>query len=207
MALRNYGWVLMVLVVAGVPVFCQTAPTAAANEQKVSLGEAAIAHDAAGRVALSGRLRSTDLRGSQDSPVTNTRIVISNNGSNLYTYVSGWATFYDQEGVRCGEGLFKINALAPGEPAETDTPGLRLVCAPASWRIVAINLLTPTVDVAKPGQAGSVSAMTVSSNSSTSSPGPLLLSIDGEDHPIQLGNPIRIRNGSKSMTLVLKRGQ
>jgi hypothetical protein len=59
-------------------------------------------------------------------------------------------TFYDERGVRCGEGLFTLNALAPNEQAETDAPGLRLSCAPRTWRIVANNLLTRTSETAKP---------------------------------------------------------
>ena len=121
-----------------------------AGETRVLLSEQASAADANGNEALRAWLRTTDLKGSIDSPVTNIRLVLVNRSPNFYTYVSGWATFYDSEGVRCGEGLFKMDALAVGESAETDTPGLRLRCTPVTWRVVATNLLTRSSDTAKP---------------------------------------------------------
>lgn len=121
-------------------------------EQPVALTARPIALDAKGRDALSGRLLTTALQGSTDSPVPNIRLVIENISPFFYEYVAGRVTFYDGQGVRCGEGLFKFDVLAPREQAETDTPGLRLSCAPATWRIVATNLLTRTSDTAKPGE-------------------------------------------------------
>lgn len=161
-----------------------------AGDARVPLTELAIASDAAGRDALAGSLRTTRLNGAVDSPVTNVRFVVENRSAFFYTYVSGWATFYDAAGVRCGEGLFKLDALAPGEAAETDTPGLRLTCSPASWRIVATNLLTRTSETAPLVQ-------------STSSP-LLEINIDGETLPLQLGNPIEINTSRKeSMRIVV----
>ena len=113
-----------------------------ANEQRVPLTQTAVAHDAKGAAALEATLRTATLNGAPDAPVTNVRIVIKNVSGNFYTYVSGVATFYDASGVRCGEGVFKLDALAQNESAETDMPGLRITCAPATWRIVATNLLT-----------------------------------------------------------------
>src|SRR5437879_12281669 len=113
-------------------------------EPRAALNEAATACGAKGAAASEARLLTTVLNGSGDSPVTNVRIVVKNAGASFYTYVSGWATFYDSSAVRCGEGLFKLDALAPNESAEVDTPGLRLHCSPASWRIVATNLLSRT---------------------------------------------------------------
>src|SRR5256885_9268433 len=112
------------------------------TEQRAALNEAATASDGKAAAAIEARLLTTVLNGSEDSPVTNVRIVVKNVSANFYTYVSGWATFYDSSVVRCGEGLFKLDALAPNESAEVDTPGLRLHCSPASWRIVATNLTT-----------------------------------------------------------------
>ena len=113
----------------------------AGNEERVPLTQTAVAHDAKGVAALEATLRTTTLNGAPDAPVTNVRIVIKNVSSSFYTYVSGLATFYDASGVRCGEGVFKVEALAQNESAETDMPGLRVTCAPATWRIVATNLL------------------------------------------------------------------
>ena len=142
------------------------------------------------------------LNGSDDSPVTNVRLVVKNTSANFYTYVTGWATFYDSGAVRCGEGLFKVDALAPGESSETDTPGLRLKCTPASWRIVATNLITRTADAAKevlaappPPASEPVERRPVSN---------YVLSISGEDHPIQVGNPLVVKMGGKRVKIVLR---
>jgi hypothetical protein len=180
---------------------------------RVSLTEQAVAQDASGKQVLTARLRTTDLHATPDSPITDVRLVVSNSSNSVYTYVAGWATFYDADGVRCGEGLFKVNALTPGEAAETDTPGIRLVCSPSTWRILVANLLKAGGETAIPPVPSSES---VSSSASTPAPPPpapanivqaLVLSIDGEVHPIQIGNPIVIRTGNKSITLVLKQAK
>lgn len=166
-------------------------------EQRVALTEQAAANDVEGRAALGARLRTTDLKGALDSPVTNIRLVLENRSQFFYNYVSGWATFYDAEGVRCGEGLFKLDALAVGEAAETDTPGLRLTCAPASWRVVATNLLTRTSDTAKPNQPEPATDATATADGSAAVVPALEINIDGEIHPLQLGNPIEINTRRK----------
>jgi hypothetical protein len=171
-------------------------------EQRSALTDAAAASDAKGAPAIEGKLLTTVLNGSDDSPVTNVRLVIKNTSPNFYTYVSGWATFYDAGAVRCGEGLFKVDALAPGESSEVDTPGLRLRCTPASWRIVATNLLTRSADTAQqvmsaappPPEPVPVEKRSV---------GNFVLKISGEDHPIQVGNPVVVRMGGKKVTIVL----
>ena len=170
-------------------------------EQRAALNEATVGFDAKGAPALEGRLLTTVLNGSDDSPVTNVRLVIKNTSSNSYTYVTGWATFYDSGAVRCGEGLFKIDALAPGESAETDTPGLRLRCTPASWRIVANNLLTRTADTAKEVVNAAPQIEPV-----VEKPAPVnfIISIDGEQHPIQVNNPIVLKLGTKKRKIVLR---
>src|SRR6266852_2432723 len=139
---------------------CALAVAAQQPEQRAPLNDAAIALDAKGAPAIEARLLTTVLNGSQDSPVTNVRLVVKNTSANSYTYVTGWATFYDAAAVRCGEGLFKVDALAPNKSAEVDTPGLRLRCSPATWRIIAANLLTRTVDAAKPVEAATAPADT-----------------------------------------------
>lgn len=173
-------------------------------EQRVPLAEQAAASDADGRTALAARLRTTDLRGALDSPVTNVRLVIENRSQFFYNYVSGWATFYDAEGVRCGEGLFKLDALATGEAAETDTPGLRLTCAPATWRIVATNLLTRSTDVAKPNEPEPAP------DTAAAPPGEMVtalpeleINVDGRTMPLQLGNPIEINTRRKSKVRII----
>lgn len=114
---------------------------AGAAEQRVGLEAEAAALDAQGRTALAAQLLTQTLAGTPDAPVRNARFIIENRGAVFLVYVSGSVTFYDERGVRCGEGQFTLNALAAGERAETDAPGLRLTCAPRSWRIVAKDLL------------------------------------------------------------------
>jgi len=172
------------------------------SEQRAALTDAAIAFDTKSAPALEGRLRTQVLNGSDDSPVTNVKIALKNVTPTFYTYVSGWATFYDANAVRCGEGLFKLDALAPQESAEVDTPGLRLRCAPSTWRIVATNLMTRTADIAQviaPPPPPPVEAV-------VEKPAPVnfIISIDGEQHPIQVNNPIVLKLGNRSRKIVLK---
>lgn len=187
------------------------------SEARVPLAETAIALDAAGREALAGRLRTTQLAGTPEAPERNSRLVVENRSAIFYTYVTGWATFYDATGVRCGEGLWKLEALAPNESAEVDTPGLRLTCAPASWRIVAANLITRTTsDAAKPADMQTpppptpeaaipqptASVAPVNSSPATALP-PLEININGKTLPIQPGNPLEITVGKERVRITL----
>ncbi|MGZ8842615.1 MAG: hypothetical protein ACXW18_03065 [Pyrinomonadaceae bacterium] len=171
------------------------------NEQRVALNEAAIALDAKAAPALEARLLTQVLNGSDDSPVTNIKLSVKNATTNFYTYVSGWATFYDANAIRCGEGLFKIDALAPQESAEADAPGLRLRCSPQSWRVVANNLMTRTADIAKPTEPAPPVAPAVEEK-----PAPMnfVISIDGQEYPIQVNNPMVLRLGNRNRKIVLK---
>ena len=171
------------------------------GEQRAALSEAAVALDARSAPALEARLLTQVLNGAEDSPVTNIKLSVKNTTANFYTYVSGWATFYDANSMRCGEGLFKIDALAPQESAEADTPGLRLRCSPQSWRVVATNLMTRTVDIAKPTEpAPPVEA------AGPERPALLnfVISIDGEEHPVQVNNPITLKLGNRNYKIVLR---
>lgn len=192
-----------------------------AKEPRVALSEAATAFDADGRTAISARLRTQQLAGAVDAPVRNTSIVVENRSSLFYNYASGWATFYDAAGVRCGEGLWKTEAFAPGESAEVDTPGLRLTCAPATWRVTALNLLTRTADIAKPGEptpatgatpaSAATGAMTTTgatqaTNVATVEASPRLeVNINGKTLPIQLDNPVDIVVGKERVVIVVRR--
>ena len=172
------------------------------NEERVALAGAATAMDAKSSPALEARLLTQVLNGSDDSPVMNVKISIKNITPNFYTYVSGWATFYDANATRCGEGLFKLDALAPQNSAEVDTPALRLRFAPAQWRVVATNLMTRTVDIAKPGEV----ATPTQPEPVAERPAPVnfIISIDGEEHPIQVNNPITLKLGNRNRKVVLK---
>ena len=185
------------------------------SEARVPLGEQAVAYDIDGRVALGARLRTTQLAGSTDAPERNSRIVIENRSPAFYTYATGWATFYGGDGVRCGEGNWKLEALAPGEMAEVDTPSLRLTCTPTAWRIAAANLLTRTTDAAKPADQNAAPPaetgappLASSSNggaatSSTPLP-PLEISINGKTIPIQPGNPLEVVVGKERVRIILQ---
>ena len=181
---------------------CAVSAFAQATEQRAALTDPATGFDAKSAPAIEARLLTTVLNGSQDSPVTNIRLAVRNTTQNFYTYVTGWATFYDASGTRCGEGLFKLDALAPQESAETDTPGLRLRCSPATWRIVATNLLTRTADIAKPTEAAPAPAPQIVVERTP--PINFIISIDGEEHPIQVDNPIVLKLGNRNRKIILK---
>ncbi len=188
----------------GLAVLLAGAITVAAQqpaEQRAALNEAAAGFDAKGVPAIESRLLTTVLNGSDDSPVTNVRLVVKNTSTNSYTYVTGWATFYDSGAVRCGEGLFKVDALAPGESAETDTPGLRLRCSAATWRIVATSLLTRTADTAKEVVMAPPAVEAVAEKPP---PKNFIISIDGEEHPIQVNNPIVLKLGTRQRKIILR---
>jgi hypothetical protein len=180
--------------------FCVAAQQPASSiERHVSLTEVAVALDGAGSPALEATLRTTSLNGADDSPVTNIRLVIKNSSSFSYAFVSGLVTFYDASGVRCGEGLFKADALAVNEAFETDTPGIRIRCAPATWRIVATNLLSrplPNVPALHTAESTSTTAGRSSLN--------LIISVDGEEHPIQINKPMVLTLGNTQRTIVVR---
>ncbi len=161
-------------------------------EKRVPLNERAIAFDSLGASALEATLKTTTLNGAEDSPVTNVRLVVRNSGATPYSFVSGLVTFYDGSGVRCGEGLFKADALGVDEAFETDTPGIRIRCSPATWRIVANNLL------ARVGASGPVSSAPVTRGTN------LVITVDGEEHPIQLDKPMVVKFGDVERTIILR---
>jgi hypothetical protein len=161
------------------------------EEQTVALTQVAMALDGNNSPALEGTLRTTALQGAPDTPVTNIRLVIRNVSSLPYSYISGLVTFYDSSGVRCGEGIFKADVLLANESVETDTPGIRIRCAPTSWRIVATKLL-PRLSTALTG---------VEMAARTSR---LVISVDGEEHPIQLDRPMVLNLGERQRTIIVR---
>ena len=181
---------LLILLCGVCVVHAQDAATDTA-EKRVSLGEPAIAHDAAGAAALEATLRTTSLRGAPDAPVTNVRLIVKNTSTEPYSFVSGTVTFYDAAGIRCGEAIFKADALAVNESFETDTPGLRIRCEATSWRIVATHLL-PRI---APNGMTTPLARSVTN---------LVLVIDGESHPIQLDRPLVLTLGERRRTIVVR---
>jgi len=180
--------------------FCVVAQEQAASsvERRVPLTETAVALDGSGMSALEATLRTTALIGAADSPVTNIRLVVKNSSVVPYAFVSGLVTFYDGAGVRCGEGIFKGDALTVNESFETDTPGIRIRCAPATWRIVATNLLPRVVP--------NVTTMTTAATASRERRAGLnlIISVDGEEHPIQLERPMVLNLGTAQRTIVVR---
>jgi hypothetical protein len=186
--------------VAGLVVLCSAVyagaqeTTSGLNERRVPLSEAAVALDASGAPALEATLRTATLTGASDAPVTNIRMIVRNKSAIAYSFVSGVVTFYDAAGVRCGEGVFKADVLAADESFETDAPGLRIRCEAASWRMVATNLvprMPPNAPIAKLARA----------------PLNLVISIDGETHPIQLDKPLTLTLGERRRTIVVRAAQ
>lgn len=175
--------------------FCVSAqqPAQETVERRVPLTEPAVALDAKGSPALEGNLRNSAIKGSVDDPVGNVQIVVKNVSSLSYGYVSGLVSFYDNGGVRCGEGVFKAEALSPNESVDTDAPGLRVRCAATSWRLVASSLVPrlPPTSLASPGATGLAN---------------LVISVDGEEHPIQLDKPMTLNFGDKKRTIIVRQG-
>jgi hypothetical protein len=186
--------VILISVIFLVSCFCVVAQEPKSTEKPVALSEKATALDGSGAPALEATLKTTVLNGAEDSPVTNIRMVVRNASEVAYVYVSGLVTFYDGSGIRCGEGVFKAEALSVAEAFETDTPGIRIRCTPSTWRIVA-NSLVPKVNGSAP-----VSSNATSSRTSLN----LLISLDGEEHPIQLDKPMVVKFGETQRTIVLR---
>lgn len=160
-------------------------------EKRVPLTEAAVAFDAGGAPALEATLRTTALNGAPDEPVTNIRMIVRNRSPIAYAFVAGSVTFYDAAGIRCGEGVFKADAVAADESFETDSPGLRIRCEAVSWRMVATNLL-PRMAPNQP-----VTGL-------TRVPANLVISIDGAEHPIQLNRPMTLIFGERRRTIIVR---
>jgi hypothetical protein len=181
-----------------------TAPEAGA-EQRVALESQAVALDSLGRTALSGQLLTRALGGTVDAPIKNARFIIENRSASFYNYVSGSVTFYDERGVRCGEGQFTMSALAPNEQVETDAPGLRLSCAPRTWRIVANNLLTrtsetapPVVETAQPETPASVNTPAML---------PLEITVDDQVYNAPLGSTLEVPVRKRRVKITVRSAQ
>jgi len=184
---------LSMILVASCFVVVGQETTTSSKERSVPLTDAAVALDSSGAAALEATLKTTALHGDNDSPVTNIRVVVRNTSTIDFAFVSGLITFYDGSGVRCGEGIFKADALVVNEAFETDTPGIRIRCSPITWRIVATNLL--------PRVAPAVSTPALMSSRANVN---LIISVDGEEHPIQLEKPMVLQLGTTETTIVVR---
>ena len=178
------------------------------SEQRMSLEEQAVALDSLGHAALAGQLVTKALNGTPDAPVKNARFIIDNRSPLSYTYVSGTITFYDDRGVRCGEGQFALNALAPNEQAEVDAPGLRISCAPRSWRLVANNLITRTAEMAKPVEQAAQPVVEQPAPSVTTPPTlPLEITVDDKVYRAPLGSTLDVPVNKKRVKITVRSAQ
>jgi hypothetical protein len=207
---KNMAMLIVLLACGALSVRAQqvNAPPGAGTEQRVALEEQPVALDSLGRTAISGQLLTKALSGTPDAPVRNARFIIENRSAFFYTYVSGSVAFYDERGVRCGEGEFTLNSLAPNEQAETDAPGLRLTCAPRTWRIVANNLMTRTTDTAKPVEAvAQPVSPTPPAPVSVSAPLPLEIVVDDQVYNAPLGSTLDVPVKKKHVKITVRPAQ
>jgi hypothetical protein len=179
----------------------------AGMEQRVALDGQPIALDSLGRAAIAGQLLTRALSGTPDAPIKNVRFIVENRSASFYNYVSGSATFYDERGVRCGEGQFTLSALAPGERAETDAPGLRLSCTPTTWRIVANNLLTRTSDTAKPVAADTVPQPETIPVVNNPLMQPLEIVVDDKVYNAPMGSTLEVSVRKRRVKITVRPGQ
>lgn len=197
------------LALGGAAVRAQDAQEAAAGaaEQRVGLEAEATALDAQGRTALAGQLLTQALAGTADAPVRNARFIIENRGPVFLVYVSGSVTFYDERGVRCGEGQFSLNALAAGERAETDAPGLRLTCAPRSWRIVAKDLLPRATErISLPAQEETAQSL-APPPAETPALLPLEITVDDKVYNAPIGSTLEVSVRRRRVRITVRAAQ
>ncbi len=187
----------------------QAAAQSAPAEQRVGLEEQPVALDPAGRPALGAQLVTKALAATPDAPLRNVRFIIENRSQTPYTYVSGRATFYDDKGVRCGEGQFVLNALAPNEQAEVDAPGLLLTCTPRSWRMVAESLLTDTagetVKVKPPESAGPAQEPVMPTT--PAAPTTVEVDVNGKTYSVPMGSTLDLPVKGKRVKITVRRAQ
>lgn len=175
-------------------------------EQRVALEGQAVALDSLSRPAIAGQLLTRALSGTPDAPVKNARFIIENRSALFYNYVSGSVTFYDERSVRCGEGQFTLNALAPNEQAETDAPGLRLTCAPRTWRIVAKDLVPRVNDRPLPIAEASSQPLTPAATS-TPTMLPLEIVVDDQVYNAPLGSTLEVSVRKRRVKITVRSAQ
>lgn len=187
----------------------QETDAAATSEQRVSLEAEATALDAQGRAALVGQLLTQALAGTPDAPVRNARFIIENRGPVFLAYVSGSVTFYDDRGVRCGEGQFTLSALAQGERAETDAPGLRITCTPRTWRIVAKDLLPRATErISLPAQEEAAQPMTpTTAPADTPTVLPLEITVDDKVYNAPIGSTLEVSVRRRRVRITVRAAQ
>ncbi|PYS51907.1 MAG: hypothetical protein DMF68_02925 [Acidobacteria bacterium] len=181
-----------------------TATQGSATEQRTSLEEQPVALDSAGHAAIAAQLVTKALAATPDAPLRNVRFVIENRSQSPYTYVSGRVTFYDDKGVRCGEGLFTLDSLAPNEQAETDAPGLLLTCTPRSWRIVADSLLTRTSETVRPAEEAATPAPQQPAPATLTAPTTVEVTVDDKVYNVPLGSTLDLPVKGKRVKITVR---
>ena len=187
----------------------QTSATqSAAIEQRVGIEEQPVALDSAGRATIAAQLVTKALAATPDAPLRDVRFIIENRSPSPYTYVSGRVTFYDDKGVRCGEGQFVIDSLAPNEQAEVDAPGLLLTCTPRSWRIVAESLLTRTSETTRPAEEAATTAPQQAAPA-TPTPAPMTVEVTVDDkvYNVPMGSTLDLPVKGKRVKITVRPAQ
>src|SRR5947209_19362781 len=184
-----------------------TATQGSATEQRTSLEEQPVALDSSGHAALAGQLVTKALAATPDAPLRNVRFIIENRSQSPYTYVSGRVTFYDDKGVRCGEGQFTLNSLAMNEQAETDAPGLLLTCTPRSWRIVADSLLTRTSEAARAAEEAATPAPQQAATTTPAAATTVEGTVDDQVYNVPLGSTLDLPVKGKRVKITVRPSQ
>lgn len=196
--------------VCGVSSVCaqQTSATqGAATEQRVGIEEQPVALDSSGHTALAAQLVTKALAATPDAPLRNVRFIIENRSQTPYTYVSGSVAFYDDKGVRCGEGQFTMNALAASEQAEVDAPGLLLTCTPRSWRIVADSLLTRTGETMRPAEEAAMPAQQQATPTAPTAPTSVEVTVDDKSYNVPMGSTLDLPVKGKRVKITVRPAQ
>jgi hypothetical protein len=80
------------------------------------------------------------------------------------------------------------------EAFETDTPGIRIRCTPSTWRIVATSLVPKIAPLELSTPSTTLNRSRVN----------LIISVDGEEHPIQIDKPMVVKLGDVQRTIILR---
>lgn len=185
----------------------QTSTQGAATEQRVGIEEQPVALDSSGHTALGAQLVTKALAATPDAPLRNVRFIIENRSQSPYTYVSGRVTFYDDKGVRCGEGQFTLNALAVNEQAEVDAPGLLLTCTPRSWRIIADSLLTRSSETVKPAVEAATPQSQQAAPATQLAPTTVEVTVDDKVYNVPMGSTLELPVKGKRVKITVRPAQ
>ena len=94
------------------------------------------------------------------------------------------------------------------EQAEVDAPGLRISCAPRSWRLVANDLLTRAAETAKPVEQATPPGETQPpAPVSTPAMLPLEITVDDKVYNAPLGSTLEVPVKKKRVKITVRSAQ